>query len=79
VEIQARASVIIGGFGRIDVGGPNGSAMLVLCPPDDNIPREQHRDRAEWFISHPLRRTILRPLTQATFEQLFADLFGIVG
>jgi hypothetical protein len=73
-----KASMIIGGFGRIDVDGPNGSAMLVLYTQDDTIPRDKRRDRAEWFISHPQHRTTLRPLTKAAFEQLFTDLFGIV-
>jgi hypothetical protein len=79
LRLKPKASVIIGGFGRIDVDGPNGSAMLILCTPDDNIPRDQLRNRADWFISHPKQRRNLRPLTKEAFEQLFADLFGIDG
>jgi hypothetical protein len=70
-------SVIIGGFGRIDVDGPNGHVMLILCTPDNNVPPNERRNKAEWFISHPKQRTNLRPFTKEAFEQLFADLFGI--
>jgi hypothetical protein len=72
-------SVIIGGFGRIDVDGPNGSVMLILCTPEKDVPRDQVRDKATWFISHPKKRTDLGPFTKEAFEQLFADLFGIEG
>jgi len=70
-------SIIIGGFGRIDVDGPNGHVMLILCNPDNNTPPNQLRNNATWFISHPKQRTNLRPFTKEAFEQLFADLFGI--
>lgn len=72
-------SVIVGGFGRVDVDGPNGSVMLILCAPDNNGPPEQRRNNAQWFISHPKQRTNLRQFTKEAFEQLFADLFGING
>jgi len=79
LHLRPVASVIIGGFGRIDVDGPNGSVMFILSAPDPHAPRHLLRDSAAWFISHPKQRRELRPLTKETFEQLFTDLFGIDG
>lgn len=73
------ASVIVGGFGRVDIDGPNGSVMFILSAPDQNVPRDQLRSSSAWFVSHPKQRRELRRLTKETFEQVFADLFGIVG
>lgn len=79
LKLKPVGSVIVGGFGRIDVIGPMGRAMLVLAPLDDNLPPEQRRDRSEWLLTHPERRHALRKLTQETFQEIFADLFGMQG
>ena len=88
LKLKPVASVILGGFGRVDVDGPNGRAMFILSSKDSDIPRDQLHDRTkrdqlrdstEWFISHPSERTKLRPLTQDSFENLFSDLLGIDG
>lgn len=70
-------SVIVGGFGRINVDGPAGNAMLILTNERDDIQPDKRRAEAEWFIAHPKRPTELRILTRESFEQLFTDLFGI--
>ena len=49
-------SVIIGGFGRIDVDGPNGNVMLILSTPDKDIPREQLRDKSN-MVHFPSKET----------------------
>ncbi|MGO8955196.1 MAG: hypothetical protein ACLPWS_10355 [Rhodomicrobium sp.] len=77
LELQPVGSVIVGGFGRVDAKGPNGTAMLLLCAPDPSIAKDKLRDSAEWFIATPQRPTQLQPLTKDNFEQTFADLFGL--
>jgi hypothetical protein len=78
-------TMLIGAFGRIEVSGPNGKAVLLLLNPDDKIPPKDRRAHVSWFITHPApnfrpstrTRPELRPLTQDSFQQLFTDLFGI--
>lgn len=77
LEFKPVGSVIIGGYGRVDVIGPEGKALLILTYKDETIAPESRRQLSEWFISHPNRRTSLNPLTQETFQQLFTDLFGL--
>jgi hypothetical protein len=77
LQLLPVASVILGGFGRIDMIGPNGRIMLILIPRNPNLPQEQQRANAVWFLAHPAHRSELSELTQETFEQVFADLFGI--
>lgn len=76
LHFQPVGSVILGGFGRVDVDGPNGTVMLILL---SLAPNEHQRDLSEWYIVHPKSRREFIPLTQDSFEQLFADLFGIDG
>jgi hypothetical protein len=77
LEFKPVGSVIIGGYGRVDVIGPEGKALLILTYKDETIAPENRRELSEWFISHPNRRASLNPLTQETFQQLFTDLFGL--
>jgi len=82
LELQPKATVIVGGFGRIDAKGPNGSVMLLLCAPDTKaVAPDKLRDSAEWYVTgRGLIGSVispLQPLNKASFEQLFADLFGI--
>lgn len=79
LQFRPVGSVIVGAFGRIDVVGPVGEVMLVLCPPDETATGDQRRASSVWFISHPQRRSALMPLNRGSFEQLFTDLFGIDG
>ncbi len=77
LELRPVGSVIVGGFGRVDVKGPNRTAMLLLCAPDPSIAKDRLRDSAEWFIAPPQRPTEFQPLTKDSFERMFADLFGL--
>lgn len=78
-------TMLIGAFGRIEVSGPNGKAVLLLLNTNDKVPAKERRAHVAWFITHPapnLRPTLrsppeLRLLTQDSFQQLFTDLFGI--
>ena len=78
-------TMLIGAFGRIEVSGPNGKAVLLLLNTDSKVPHKEKRAHVAWFIAHPapnLRslpktRPELRSLTQDSFQQLFTDLFGI--
>ena len=78
-------TMLIGAFGRIEVSGPNGKAVLLLLNTDNKVPPNERRSHVAWFVTHPapsFRPTIrsrpdLRPLTQDSFQQLFTDLFGI--
>jgi len=79
LRVKPVGSVIIGGFGRVDVEGPREAVMLILCTPEIAVPDEHRRENAKWYISRPNLRRELRPLTQANFEQIFTDLFGIEG
>jgi hypothetical protein len=76
-----KGTLLLGSSGRIDVSGPNGDVLLVLINADAPSP-EESRAQATWYIRNPSRpppksRSELRPLNEATFQELFADLFGI--
>jgi hypothetical protein len=79
-------TMLIGAFGRIEVSGPNGNAVLLLLNTDNKAPPKERRANVAWFITRPspsLRppprsRPELKALTEDSFQQLFADLFGIV-
>jgi len=76
LSLNPVGSAIIGGFGRVDVKGPNGTVLFLLCAPDPDVPTERLRDSAKWFCAHPQQRTKLHPLTKESFEKIFSDLFG---
>jgi len=78
-------TMLIGAFGRIEVNGPNGKAVLVLLNTDNKVPPQERRAHVAWFITHPAPsfrpvpriRPELRPLTEASFQELFTDRYGI--
>jgi hypothetical protein len=78
-------TVLIGAYGRIEVSGPNGKAVLLLLNTDSKIQPQERRAHVAWFITHPAAnfrllpktRPELLPLTQDSFQQLFTDLFGV--
>lgn len=70
-------SIIIGGFGRIDVEGPNGLAMLILTSDVSTGTSQERRNPSQWYIAHPRDPRNLLLLTQESFQQIFSDLFGI--
>jgi hypothetical protein len=76
LEMLPVGTFILGSFGRIDLKGPNGQLMLILqghVGTEELIPTD-----SRWTIvkRDDSRRTQF-DLTETTFEQLFADLFGI--
>lgn len=85
LTLEPVGTMLIGAFGRIEVSGPNGTAVLLLLNTDNKVPPNDKRAHVAWFIAHPaqslrsLPKTRLerRPLTQESFQQLFTDLFGI--
>jgi len=92
IVLKPVGSVIVGGFGRIDVEGPNTRAMLLLTFVDPTIPPTERRAKASWFVVYPLlsnfnlnvtsqrlrpQRRELRPLTKEVFQELFTAAFGI--
>lgn len=82
LRFEPVGTMLIGAFGRIEVQGPNGSAVLLLLSTVTDGSPGQRRSNVHWFISHPAdprprTRANLRPLTQDSFQQLFTDLFGI--
>lgn len=77
LRIKPVGSVIIGAFGRIDVEGPQGKAMLILVTDDDDAPPAQRREQAKWFIAYPEQRQKLFELDEGAFKQLVVDLMGV--
>ena len=75
-------TLLLRASGRIDASGPTGDISLVLIEADTTELPQERRAQATWFIRHPSlpvprSRSDLRPLNESTFEELFADLFGI--
>ncbi len=85
LTLNPLGTIIVGAYGRVDVTGPSGTAMLLLLGPGGLAAPEEQKAHARWFISHPMwsaqlprsERHKLRPLTQETFQDLFTSLFGI--
>jgi hypothetical protein len=85
LTFKPEGTMLIGAFGRVEVSGPNGKAVLLLLNTDNKVPSMERRAHVAWFITHPApsfrpptrTRPELRPLTQDSFQQLFTDLFGI--
>jgi hypothetical protein len=77
ISLNPSGSVIIGGFGRVDAKGPNGTVLLILTNLDDDVPQNERRKSATWFYAHPKRRSNLLPLTKHSFEKIVSDLFSL--
>ena len=77
LRIDPVGSIIIGGFGRLDVSGPAGRAMLILAASDDNLQMTERRMSARWYLVRSSNRTKLTELTEEVFKQLFADLMSL--
>lgn len=83
LTLLPKGTLVVGASGRIDANGPEGEVSLLLIDADASMPAAERRARASWFIRHPSKplprsRSDLRPLNEATFKELFADLFGIL-
>lgn len=76
-DIVPVGTVIVGGFGRIDLTGPGGRAMLVLASPDDNLPPDARRAAARWYLVRPENRGKLAEVSEAVFKQVFSDLMSL--
>lgn len=76
-DIIPVASLIVGGFGRVDLRGRAGEISAVLTSIDDELPMPQRRDSSLWFLMNRTQRTKLRPLSEEAFKQVFADLMGM--
>lgn len=78
VVLKPIGSVIIGGVGRIDLLGPEGTARLILATPDGQDDRE-YKTNAKWHVTAPSRPLPLAEMDDKTFLELFAQLIGIRG
>ena len=77
LELVPVASVIVGGFGRIDLNGPAGRAMLVLAPRDVNSSMPERRNSSQWYLAPMESRTKLTMLSEEVFKQVFSDLMSL--
>lgn len=75
--IKPVGSVIIGAFGRIDVEGPTGRAMLILTTDEEADTPSIKREEARWFIVNPEQQQRLFTLDERVFKQLVLDLLGV--
>ncbi|SAI39253.1 Uncharacterised protein [Bordetella ansorpii] len=71
------ASIVLGGFGRIDVSGPAGRVTLILAAPDNTLPGRHPWEGATWLMTHSQDPSSLTSLDEALFHQIFVDLFEI--
>ncbi|MFV0673743.1 hypothetical protein [Variovorax sp. tm] len=76
VVLKPIGSVIIGGVGRIDLQGPEGTARLILATPNGQNDR-QYKANAKWHVTAPSRPLPLAEMDDKTFLELFAQLIGI--
>lgn len=76
LRITPVGSVIVGGMGRIDVDGPEGTARFILTTPEDEGP-DSYMTSALWFISNSRNRRSLVPLNEDEFLKLFSLLMGL--
>ena len=77
LKITPVATIILGGYGRVDISGPQGRVLLVLADADVEPGSSTSRDGAVWYITALRNRRSMERLDQAKFEKVFADLFGI--
>lgn len=77
LELIPLGSIIVGGFGRIDVTSPAGCAMLVLSSEDMNLPMPERRNSSRWYLALMENRTKLITLSEDVFKQVFSDLMSL--
>lgn len=73
-EVVPVGSVIVGGFGRVDLIGPHGRAMLILAAENATLPLEERQLSSKWYLVNRDNRLKLAPLSEETFKQIFSDL-----
>lgn len=76
LKIKPVGSVIVGGMGRIDVDGPEGTARFILTTPE-NVGPENYMESAAWFISNSSNKLSLVRLDEDEFLRLFSLLMGL--
>ncbi len=76
-KIAPVGTLVAGGFGRADVIGRAGRAMLLLAPEDDTSLMPERRDESIWFLVRPQSHTRLIEISEMSFKQLFADLMSL--
>lgn len=77
LSLSPAGTLIIGGYGRIDVDGPNGTAMLILADEGAKPDIERPWEQAKWYVTRPVSRSQLAAVNEASFKQLLADLYGL--
>lgn len=77
LEIKPVATIILGGYGRVDISGPRGKVLLILADADVQAGSSTSRESAVWYLTALRNRRSMERLDQAKFEKVFADLFGI--
>jgi hypothetical protein len=78
LQLKPIGSLILGSFGRIDLTGPNGQVMLILNAEKASAQTGYRPTNPTWYIvKKEANGRFQKELTEATFEEVFADLFGI--
>jgi hypothetical protein len=77
LDVVPVGTIVIGGFGRADVTGRAGRAMLILAATDDKLPMPDRRNTAQWCLVRPDDRAKLAPISEEIFKQIFTDLMSL--
>ncbi len=75
LSLNPVGSVIVGGFGRVDVKGPNGSVLFLLCAPDPDVPTEKSPRQRKMVLrasaaTHKIAATCKGRLRKSIFRSL---------
>lgn len=82
IEITPRASLVVGGAGRVDIRGPNGTAMLLLitpAKPSDSPAPTAAWEAAEWHLASAHTLAPLTKLGRDCFQQILLDVLDPMG
>ena len=79
LRLRPIGSMIFGSYGRVDLIGPTGQAMIVLEADKAQAESSYRPITLKWHIvkKEGLQRSTL-DFNEASFKALFSDLFGIV-
>jgi hypothetical protein len=79
LRLRPIGSMILGSYGRVDLMGPTGQAIIVLDADKAQAESGYRPVALKWHIvkREGLRRSTFE-FNEATFKALFTDLFGIV-
>jgi hypothetical protein len=79
VTITPKGTFVVGGTGRVDIEGPNGTAMLLLIPPvfpHSPVDARPAWSGSTWHLANAHTNRGLAPLDRDTFQWVVLDLLG---